>query len=111
LVGVAPFARDSAKIRGSRRVRGGRASVRTALCLAAMTGARFNPVLRLLYQRLRQAGKPPNSPSSPSPGNSSPSSTPSPGREPLGKPKTVDFDHDRLLGRDLRHLAPLDLSA
>jgi transposase len=24
-----------------------------------MTGARFNPVLRDLYQRLRQAGKPP----------------------------------------------------
>ena len=37
-------------------VRGGRASVRTALYLAAMTGARFNPVLRKLYQRLRQAG-------------------------------------------------------
>jgi transposase len=59
LVGVAPFARDSGKIRGSRRVRGGRASVRTALYLAAMTGARFNPVLRALYQRLREAGKPP----------------------------------------------------
>jgi transposase len=59
LVGVAPFARDSGKIRGSRRIRGGRASVRTALYLAAMTGARFNPVLRELYQRLRQAGKPP----------------------------------------------------
>jgi transposase len=59
LVGVAPFARDSGKIRSSRRVRGGRASVRTVLYLAAMTGARFNPVLRELYQRLRQAGKPP----------------------------------------------------
>ena len=59
LVGVAPFARDSGKIRGSRRVRGGRASVRTALYLAAMTGARFNPVLRELHQRLRRAGKPP----------------------------------------------------
>jgi transposase len=59
LVGVAPFARDSGKIRGPRRIRGGRASVRTVLYLAAMTGARFNPVLRDLYQRLRQAGKPP----------------------------------------------------
>jgi transposase len=59
LVGVAPFARDSGKKRGQRRIRGGRASVRTALYLAAMTGSRFNPVLRALYQRLRAAGKPP----------------------------------------------------
>ena len=59
LVGVAPFAKDSGTLRGSRRIRGGRASVRTALYLAAMTASRFNPVLRDLYQRLRQAGKPP----------------------------------------------------
>lgn len=59
LVGVAPFARDSGKLRGLRRIRGGRASVRTVLYLAAMTGARFNPILRDLYQRLRAAGKPP----------------------------------------------------
>jgi len=59
LVGVAPFARDSGRIRGMRRIRGGRASVRTVLYLAAMNAARFNPVLRALYQRLRQAGKPP----------------------------------------------------
>jgi transposase len=59
LVGIAPFARDSGKIRGIRRIRGGRASVRTVLYLAAMNASRFNPVLRTLYQRLRQAGKPP----------------------------------------------------
>jgi len=59
LVGVAPFARDSGKVRGVRRIRGGRASVRTVLYLAAMSAARFNPVLRAVYQRLRQAGKPP----------------------------------------------------
>ncbi len=59
LVGVAPFARDSGKVRGMRRIRGGRASVRTVLYLAAMSAARFNPVLREFYQRLRQAGKPP----------------------------------------------------
>jgi transposase len=59
LVGVAPFARDSGKLRGLRRIRGGRASVRTVLYLAAMTAARFNPSLRALYQRLREAGKPP----------------------------------------------------
>jgi transposase len=59
LVGVAPFARDSGKVRGVRRIRGGRASVRTVLYLAAMSAARFNPALRDVYQRLRQAGKPP----------------------------------------------------
>jgi transposase len=59
LVGVAPFARDSGAIRGIRRIRGGRASVRTVLYLAAMTAARFNPRLSALYQRLRQAGKAP----------------------------------------------------
>ncbi len=59
LVGVAPFARDSGTFRGARRIRGGRASVRTVLYLAAMTASRFNPTLAELYQRLRQAGKPP----------------------------------------------------
>jgi transposase len=59
LVGVAPYARDSGKVRGVRRIRGGRASVRTALYLAAMNASRFNPVQREVYQRLRQAGKPP----------------------------------------------------
>ncbi len=59
LVGVAPFAKDSGTFRGHRRIRGGRASVRTVLYLAAMTAARFNPPLAEIYQRLRQAGKPP----------------------------------------------------
>jgi len=59
LVGVAPYARDSGKVRGVRRIRGGRASVRTVLYLAAMSASRFNPVLREVYQRLRLAGKPP----------------------------------------------------
>ena len=59
LVGVAPFARDSGLKRGQRKVRGGRASVRIALYLAAMSASRFNPVLRELYERLRKAGKAP----------------------------------------------------
>lgn len=59
LVGLAPFARDSGTLRGVRRIRGGRASVRTVLYLAAMTASRFNPALAELYQRLRKAGKPP----------------------------------------------------
>ena len=58
LVGVAPFPRDSGKKIGQRRIRFGRAPVRTVLYLAAMNGARFNPVLKDMYQRLRRAGKP-----------------------------------------------------
>jgi transposase len=59
LVGLAPFARDSGKKSGYRRIRAGRAAPRTALYLAAMNGARFNPTLRPIYQRMIEAGKPP----------------------------------------------------
>lgn len=58
LVGVAPLTRDSGSRRGRRLVWGGRAGVRTTLYLAAMCGARFNPVLRSFYARLVAAGKP-----------------------------------------------------
>jgi transposase len=58
LVGLAPFPRDSGASRGKRAIWGGRAVVRTALYLAAMSGVRFNPVLRAYYQRLVAAGKP-----------------------------------------------------
>jgi transposase len=57
-VGVAPLARDSGTLRGKRLVWGGRASVRTALYLAALSGRRWNPTLRTFYERLRAAGKP-----------------------------------------------------
>jgi transposase len=59
LVGVAPLARDSGTRRGRRQVWGGRADVRRVLYMAAQVAARFNPVLRTFYQRLRAAGKPP----------------------------------------------------
>jgi len=55
---VAPLARDSGTLRGKRMVWGGRASVRTALYLAALCGRRWNPQLRVFYERLRAAGKP-----------------------------------------------------
>lgn len=58
LVGVAPLARDSGQLRGKRMVYGGRASVRTALFLAALSGRRWNPQLRAFYERLIAAGKP-----------------------------------------------------
>lgn len=58
LVGVCPYNRDSGKVSGRRRVRQGRAAVRTALYMGAMSGIRFNPVLKEFYQRLCAAGKP-----------------------------------------------------
>lgn len=58
LVGVAPLARDSGTLRGKRSVWGGRAATRTALYMAALVASRYNPVLRVFYQRLRAAGKP-----------------------------------------------------
>jgi len=59
LVGVAPMNRDSGTMRGKRRITGGRATVRSALYMAAITAARCNPTLSSAYQRLRHAGKPP----------------------------------------------------
>jgi len=59
LVGLAPFAKDSGKKAGQRRIRAGRSGPRTALYLAAMNGARFNPILKEMYERLTAAGKPP----------------------------------------------------
>ena len=58
LAGVAPFTRDSGQSHGRRSIWGGRALARSALYMAALVGARHNPVLRTFYQRLRQAGKP-----------------------------------------------------
>src|SRR5438093_3708166 len=57
LVGVAPLNRDSGTWRGTRTVWGGRAQIRAALYMAALVAARFNPVIRAFYQRLRAAGK------------------------------------------------------
>src|SRR5690606_39612714 len=53
------FACDSGATAGQRRIRGGRAHVRTALYFAAIAAARFNPGLSGFYRRLRAAGKKP----------------------------------------------------
>lgn len=57
LVGVAPFNRDSGMLRGTRTVWGGRAQVRAVLYMGALVATRFNPVIRVFYQRLCAAGK------------------------------------------------------
>lgn len=57
LVGVAPFNRDSGTFKGKRTTWGGRAPVRAVLYMAALTASRYNPVIRVFYQRLLGAGK------------------------------------------------------
>lgn len=59
LAGLAPYNCDSGQFRGKRRVRGGRANVRRSLYMATLVAVRFNPTLRIFYQRLITAGKPP----------------------------------------------------
>jgi len=59
MAGLAPFANDSGAKRGVRRCRGGRASVRNALYMAALCASRFNPVLAAFYRGLIARGKPP----------------------------------------------------
>ncbi len=57
LVGVAPFNRDSGTLRGTRTVWGGRTHVRATLYMSTLVAVRYNPVLKVFYQRLRAAGK------------------------------------------------------
>jgi transposase len=57
LVGVAPLNRDSGRFRGKRTVWGGRARVRAALYMAALTASRYNPIIKAFYHRLCGVGK------------------------------------------------------
>lgn len=57
LAGLAPFDDDSGTRRGSRHIRGGRADVRAALYMAALSASKHNPPLRAFRDRPRAAGK------------------------------------------------------
>jgi transposase len=57
LAGLAPFADDSGPRNGQRRIQGGRANLRKALYMAAVSACRCNPDLKSFYQRLRSNGK------------------------------------------------------
>lgn len=57
LVGVAPLNRDSGRFRGKRMVWGGRARVRAALYMAALSATRYNPIIKVFYQHLCGVGK------------------------------------------------------
>ena len=57
LSGVAPFNRDSGKMRGKRSIWGGRSVVRTAAYMSTISAIRFNPLLKPFYTHLIEAGK------------------------------------------------------
>ncbi len=59
LVGVAPYNHDSGEQERSRHIAGGRAAVRCALYMAALSAVRCDRILQAFYQRLLAAGKEP----------------------------------------------------
>jgi transposase len=59
LAGLAPYNDDSGPRSGPRHIRGGRAPVRCALYMAALSAVRYDRLLREFYQRLLAAGKKP----------------------------------------------------
>lgn len=58
--GLAPMPRESGRtVRGRPRIgHAGNARLRTALYMATLSAARYNPAIKAFYQRLRAAGKP-----------------------------------------------------
>lgn len=57
LIGVAPMNRDSGLHQGQRKIRGGRAHIRSVLFMGMMSAIQFNPVIKTTYQRLVAKGK------------------------------------------------------
>jgi len=57
LCGLAPYNRDSGTMKGKRRIKGGRAPVRTVLYMAMLCCIQHNPVMREFYERLVAQGK------------------------------------------------------
>ncbi len=57
LCGLAPFNRDSGRLKGKRRIRGGRAPIRTVLYMAMLSAIQHNPIIKRFYQNLIAQGK------------------------------------------------------
>jgi len=57
LVGVAPFNNDSGRMRGRRRVKGGRPEVRKVLYMSAVSAVQWNPYIKGYYNALLSRGK------------------------------------------------------
>jgi transposase len=58
LSGLAPWTRDSGTMKGKRCIGGGRAEVRVALYMSALSATRCNPILKAFYDGLIQRHKP-----------------------------------------------------
>ena len=57
LCGLAPFNQDSGRHKGKRRIRGGRAPIRTVLYMAMLSAIQHNPVIKAFYDKLVAQGK------------------------------------------------------
>lgn len=57
LAGVAPYNRDSGKMRGKRSIWGGRRMIRKVLYMSTLSSINYNPVIREMYYRLVGKGK------------------------------------------------------
>lgn len=57
LCGLAPFNRDSGTMKGRRRIRGGRAPIRTVLYMAMMSAIQHNSIMKRFYTKLVAQGK------------------------------------------------------
>jgi transposase len=57
LCGLAPYNRDSGAMRGKRRIRGGRAPIRTVLYMAMLSAIQHNAVMKEFFDRLVSHGK------------------------------------------------------
>jgi len=57
LTGLAPFNRDSGYMKGRRRIKGGRAPIRTVLYMRMMSAIQHNPIMKEFYNRLVAQGK------------------------------------------------------
>jgi len=58
LAGLAPWTRDSGKMKGKRCIGGGRAQVRPVLYMSALSASRCNPILSPFYGGLVKRNKP-----------------------------------------------------
>lgn len=59
VTGLAPHNKDSGKIKGKVHITGGRAEARKALYMPALSGIKYNLVLKALYMKKTGEGKPP----------------------------------------------------
>lgn len=57
LCGLAPFNRDSGRLKGKRRIRGGRAPIRTVLYMAMLSAIQHNAIIKRFYRKLVDQGK------------------------------------------------------